>query len=95
MSFKNGFIIGVIAGFVAWVISAHKITLPSDYSGLPAQIYTIAQIISVCSLGLLFLSAFRKKAIKPVFDGFIYGFSAGFVIPTYGHYFIQKQLPPT
>ena len=94
MTFKNGFIVGIVAGIVAWAISARKVSLNPE-SSLPADVYLFAQIISLISIGVLIYGAFKGRSIfGTAIGGLIIGFLLGFELPTIWPYISHGELPP-
>lgn len=95
MTFRNGFIIGAIAGVIAWGVSARWITWSGESASLPSDIFIFTQIIFLISAVLAFAAPFARKAILgTTFGGVIAGYVAGFELPTIVYYLNQGQLPP-
>jgi len=94
MTYKNGLIIGLITGFVAWLIIKGYLTfMPAPYA-VAQMIRLIAVWLFVAAILLLIGSGFKRgSVVNPSVDGFIYGFIGSFELLYILNEFAAGRLP--
>lgn len=95
MAYKNGFIIGLVVGLLAYLWASGIITVSALAVQPSGQIDIIASILGLLSVVLAVISAFRgHSTLGTTGDGFVYGFTIGFDALTIISYVYAGQLPP-
>lgn len=94
MTYKNGFVIGFITGFVAWLITGgYLVFLPAPYV-VSQIVLLIAVILFIGAVLFSIYSAFRRgSVIDPTVDGAIYGFVCAFDLLYIASAIMAGQLP--
>jgi len=94
LTYKNGLVIGLVAGFIAWLlINGYLIFAPAPRITVNVT-RLLASVFFVLALVFAFGSAYRRRSfVHPTVDGFVYGMVSVFDLIYVGNELLLGRLP--